>query len=265
LSEEDYTEAVTPSQPQPQPVLSPRTRRRLPITLLLLLVAIAIIAGLVYMWRPVQKTDAGNQRTITVTGEAEITAEPDEYAFRPEYVVNAASRQAALKVMSTKTNEVVAKLKDLGVANNKITTDSYGYDSYYDTTQQTYRTYLKIIVSDKALAQKVQDYLLTTSPQGSVTPSADFSESTQHKLESEARDKATKDARAKAEQSARNLDFKLSKVKAFEDNQRDGFGPITKGANSASADTGAGSSPSLQIQAGENKVTYQVKVTYYLK
>jgi uncharacterized protein YggE len=261
LSEEDYTEAVTPSQPQPQPVLSPRPKRRLPITLLLLLVAIAIIGGLLYVCKPWQQNVSADQRTITVAGEAKVVAEPDEYVFRPHYVSKAADQQTALQTSTAKINEVVSKLKGLGVPSNKIKTNSYGYESYYDSSNQTYSAYIEATIGNKQLAQKVQDYLLTTSPQGAVTPQANFSDAKKRHLQDEGRDKATKDARAKAEQSAKNLDFKLGKVKTFEDNTSAGLDdPVTMGANSATV-----SEDSLSIQAGEDSLTYRVKVTYYLK
>jgi uncharacterized protein YggE len=267
LPEENQTVITTSSQPEPNSPIKPN-KRRLLISQFLLLAAVLLIGMLLYAWKPWQIGATGNQRTITITGEAKITAEPDKYTFRPEYDYKAASQQAALQAATVKANEVVAKLKSLGVPSSKIKTDSYGYDSYYDSSQQTYRTYLEVVVDKKDLAQKVQDYLLTTSPQGSVTPQAEFSDTKTHQLESEGRDKATKDARAKAEQSARNLDFKLGKIKTFVDNPDNGFGGyIAKGANSAASGLSAGTNKadSLAIQQGENSITYQVKVTYFLK
>jgi uncharacterized protein YggE len=120
---------------------------------------------------------------------------------------------------------------------------------------------LTITVNDKALTQKVQDYLVTTSPTGSVSPQTTFSEAKRKELESKARDEATKDARSKAEQSAKNLGFKIGKVKSVEDGS--GFGGIVlrEGLTMASDSKAT----SLSVQPGENDLHYTVTVTYYLR
>lgn len=231
-----------------------------------LILCLTVIIAMVIAWRPSEiNSSPANARTIAVTGEAEITAEPDEYVFTPEYDFKSADQKTALSNSTAKTNEIVKKLKDLGVADSKIKTDTGGYGSYYDDSQQTYYAYLTIKVDDKKLAQKVQDYLLTTTPYGSVSPQADFSKATRKKLTDTARDQATKDARAKAEQSAANLGFKIGKVKSVDDNsgndpfQYYGDKMLMSGANTASV------SDSAPIQQGENSLSYQVKVVYYMR
>ncbi len=54
--------------------------------------------------------------------------------------------------------------------------------------------------------------MVTTAPTGQVSPRPNFSDAKRKELESKARDEATKDARAKADQSARNLGFKVGKI-----------------------------------------------------
>ncbi|HWB39331.1 MAG TPA: SIMPL domain-containing protein [Candidatus Saccharimonadales bacterium] len=236
----------------------PNISGQLPITLALLLI-IAMLA----IWRPWSQVGT-SARTITVTGQADITATPDEYTFTPEYQFTSSSQQQALSDSTKKLNEVVAKVKALGVADDKIKTNANGYtDNYYDSGSSTYYASLTITVDNKALAQKVQDYLLTTSPTGSVTPSADFSKAKKLQLTNSARDQATKDARAKADQSAHNLGFKIGKVKVFQDEPEDQlvypvYGGVAEGLASG---TDATSTP---IKQGQNDLTYQVTVTYYI-
>jgi uncharacterized protein YggE len=262
--EETPTVISNPSQPAAsQPRQKPGLMGQLP-----LLLALVIIGGMLAVWQPWQAAGKAADRTISVTGEAEITATPDEYVFSPQYEIKNADKQAALAAATAKTNEIVAKLKALGVADSKIKTDVSGYEAYYSQSQNTYYTYLAVTVNDKALAQKVQDYLLTTSPTGAVTPQADFSQSKRKQLSDQGRDKATKDARSKAVQSARNLDFKLGKVKTFADNPDNFFDgtPLIYGANDAAgALSNAARAESAPIQKGENKLTYRIKVTYFLR
>jgi uncharacterized protein YggE len=110
------------------------------------------------------------------------------------------------------------------------------------------------------MAQKVQDYLLTTSPSGTISPYSAFSTEKRKELESQARDEATIDAREKAEQSAENLGFKLGKVKSIED--QSGFGGVIPLDTPATMEDSARSS--LSVQPGENEITYTVRVVYYL-
>lgn len=241
---------------------SPSRVRPSLISQLPVLVALLIIAGMLAIWKPWEATGA-SERTITVTGTAEITAEPDEYVFNPSYESKAADEQAALAASTAKTTEIVAKLKELGVPDRKIETNTSGYRNYYDDEGQTYYAYLTVTVDKKELAQKVQDYLLTTGPSGSVSPLANFSKAKRKQLEDQGRDQATKDARAKADQSAANLGFKVGKVKSVKDQVNEYFPAYdTPEAGAAGADAKV---MSLPIQQGEDDLTYRVVVTYYVR
>lgn len=231
-----------------------------------IVLAILLVAS-VAMWRPWVR-DAAN-RTISVTGESVVTAETDEYTFSPTWKITAATEQEALAQTTAKSNEIVAELKKLGVAEEDITVSSNGSTGMYypegTTTEPTYYLGIQIVVKDKDTAQKVQDYLLTTSPMGAVTPYGSFSEAKQNELEAQARDEATKDARAKADQTANNLGFKVGKVKTVSDLQPS-FGVMATdtmmGAVSTSSIEKGGS---MMVQTGSNDLNYSVTVEYYIK
>jgi hypothetical protein len=216
------------------------------------------------IWKPWSAVGA-DARTVSVTGEATVSAEPDEYGFYPTYQFTDDDRDAALATLTKKNEDVVSGLKKLGVEDSRIKTNSSGYDlpSFRGEPEgggkPTYTLSLTVTVADKDLAQKVQDYLLTTSPSGSVSPQATFSDNKRRELENQARDEATKDARAKAEQSAKNLGFKLGKVKEVTDGSGFGVFPSRDGATTAE------DKAQLTIQPGENKLTYSVSVVYFVK
>lgn len=251
------------------PTLTSRIRKSAWKLASLILLAALIIS--VMLWKPWQPNIKASDRTVTVTGNTTIKAEPDEFVFYPSYSFTNADKQAAIAAMTKKSDEIVAKLKELGVASSKIKTDSSNYGEIYlpePSNGNTYSLRLTVTVGAKELAQKVQDYLLTTSPSGSVTPQASFSTAKQKQLESQARTKAEEDARARAEQSAKNLGFKLSNVKSVEDgNMGYGFcGPSGLCASPARAeDTSTSSPPKMSIQPGENELPYSVKVTFYIR
>lgn len=252
------------SAPQPKKSLSLTLDYRFVVGFLVL-----VIIGMLLMWRPWEFRADANARTVEVTGEAKLTAVPDEFVFYPTYTFENDDKDAALKELTAKSDEVVKKLKELGVADEKIKTDSNGYDSpiYYlpapDEERSTYTLSLNVTVGDKEKAQKVQDYLVTTSPTGSVSPQASFSDKKRKALEVKAREEATKEARAKADQSAKNLGFRVDAVKAVNDGAGfDGAYPIT--AEGRATDIASNSSK-LAVQPGENDLTYQVTVVYYIK
>ena len=185
------------------------------------------------------------------------------------YQFKNADKAAALAELTKKSDEIVKKLKDLGVPDSKIKTNSGGYDSpiYYleddDKTTPTYTLSLTVTVTDKDVAQKVQDYLVTTSPLGAVSPQPNFSDAKRKELENKARDEATKEARQKADQSARNLGFAVGQVKQVTDGA--GFGGIVYPTRGLAADAVGAEVQKLSIQPGENELSYTVTVVYYVR
>lgn len=236
------------------------------IAVLLLVVILAMMA----MWRPWSARAGSDERTISVTGEAKVMAEPDEYVFYPNYEFRGPDKTAALSEMTKKNGELVSKLKSLGVEESKIKTNSNGYDGrpYHvdgNSMEVTYNLSLNVRVEQRELAQKVQDYLLTTNPTGSVSPQATFSDSKKKQLEQDARDKATREARAKADQSAKNLGFKVGSVKSVEDGTGFGIYPMPEKGVSKAMPALDSSSSQLSVQPGENELTYSVTVVYFLR
>jgi len=229
-------------------------------------VLLVIIAVMLFFWKPWEPQIAAQSRTIDVVGQAKVTAAPDEFTFTPAYDFKNASREAALGDLSKKSEEIVKKLKELGVADNKIKTNSDGYDyptyDKQDSTTPTYTLRLTIVVNNKETAQKVQDYLVSTSPTGAISPQLTFSDTKRKELEDKARDEATKEARSKAEQSAKNLGFTLGEIKSVNDGTNfGGIYPLSgEGAPSDSMQ-----SSKLNLQPGENDLTYQVSVVYFVK
>jgi len=241
------------------------------IIIAVLLVAIAVM---LFIWKPWVSAAPVTDKTITVTGETTVTAKPDQFVFHPRYQYKNASKDVAIAELTKKSNEIVAKLKSLGVDESKIKTNSSGYDysSYYDSASKTstYTLSLTVTAGDSALAQKVQDYLITTSPTGSVSPQASFSTKKRKDLQNQARGEATKDARAKADQMAKNLGFKVGKVKSVDDDGGLGGDSPMYAADSVSSANKVGVTDdslglSYTIQPGENDLSYSISVVYYIR
>jgi uncharacterized protein YggE len=123
---------------------------------------------------------------------------------------------------------------------------------------------LTVTTYDEKLTQKVQDYLISTTPTGTISPQATFSQKKQKELQDRARTEASKDARTKAEQSAKNLGFKLKAVKSV--NDASGFGGVYPTLSEKSLAVDSVAPPATYaIQPGENDLTYSVTVTYYIR
>lgn len=272
MAEPEPSQTTVTTKPEPAPAATkPSLKDRLKLffwKLVSLLLVISLVISIV-LWKPWQANVKAGERTVSVAGSATITAAPDEFVFSPSYTFTNADKQAALAEMTQKSNDIVAKLKGLGVPSNKIKVDSSGFNNVYSIEpngDSTYNLNLTVTLSTQALAQKVQDYLITTGPSGAVSPQANFSTAKQKQLEGQARDKAEQDARAKADQSAKNLGFSVGKVKSVDDSGFASFGGcgargLCQGANLSATDA---ATPSLAVQPGENDLPYSVTVTYYI-
>ena len=252
---------------------APKKSLRIPIpsvlAIITILLAIALIVGIV-IWKPWESNIKASDRTISVTGTATVTATPDQYVFDPSYDFTSPTQQTALSELSSKSADLVAKLKALGVPDSGIKTNSSGYNdgTYYlpvqsNGTTYTYTLDLTITINNASLAQKVQDYLVTTSPTGDVSPTVDFSPAKKITVQNEARNAAEKNARTQADQSAANLGFKVDQVKSVVDGSLDTYrpGPLyASGVNSGVQST----TPQLTIQPGQNDLNYSVSVVYYI-
>lgn len=222
---------------------------------------------MVFMWKPWEPNIKASERTISVTGSATISATPDEYVFSPTYRFTGATKQAALDELTAKSDDIVKQLKSLGVPSKGIKTNSNGYNDYYYSTSNgktTYTLSLTVTVDGAKLAQKVQDHLLTTGPTGTVSPRASFSKAKEQQLENQARNKAEEDARTQADQSAKNLGFKVDTVKSVKDGNLGGVRPYYGSLLQGAAARNESSTPQLDVQPGQNDLSYSVKVVYYI-
>src|SRR6185295_2149453 len=111
------------------------------------IILIAVIVAMLAIWKPWAGATSSTQ-TIEVTGTAKITDTPDEFVFYPSYEFKGVDKDAALAELTKKSDAIVAKLKELGVASSKIETNSsgYNYPIYYgtDSKDATYTLQLTV-------------------------------------------------------------------------------------------------------------------------
>jgi uncharacterized protein YggE len=233
--------------------------------------AVLLVANLITIgfWQPWANRPIST-RTIAITGSTTIEAEADQFIFSPYYQKDNADKVAANAELSMLAGNITTKLKELGVANSAIKTDVNSYESsiyYSEQPDSTISTlYVTITIRDKDLAQKVQDYIVTTSPVGSITPQISFSNDKQKTLETQARKAALIDAKSKAEASAKQLGAKIGRVASVKDNNYGGISPMPwmTSTDVASPESTKSSSSSYSIQPGLNEYSFSIEVTYEL-
>lgn len=218
------------------------------------------------LWRPWQHASSVT-RKITITGNATVKAIPDEFVFNPSFERTGTDVNKLKGDLNTYGTKLNADLKKLGIAENDIKLDSSSYNNNYysptttTTDTQTITLQATIMVPNKTLAQKVQDYLAGTDAKGQLTSQPQFSDSKRKSLESSARLQAIADARQKADQTASNLGAKLGKVIEVTDQQNISVRPLGVINDAASAST----SSSLPVTPGKNQVDSTVQVVFSLK
>jgi len=260
----------TPTQPS-VPTNKPAIRLSLSwreLTLLLL----AVIAVMTFLWKPWEKSSV--VRTTTVQGQATVTAIPDLFESQPVFT------GVDVKAVTALGNDAVAGLKKLGVKDADIKTTIYASsdakpmpmgetapniavgEPYPNTNNSTYS--IAATVRDKTLAQKVSDYLATTSATGQVTPRATFSKAAQAKLDLAARSKASDDAKAKAAVTAGQLGARVGTVIKISDTTSPWI-YATDSSGGAMMPLSTKSTGGPTIQPGTNEVSYSFTVEFELK
>jgi len=236
--------------------------------LLWVLVAFNILT--IFLWKPWDSAGSAD-RTITITGEATIEAEPDLFTFSPQYELTGDDQDGVLEKATVKANEVVDGLKELGVEDKNIKLSSSSYNNWwYDEEEDTNYAYVNLTVEteNRDFAQEIQDYLISTGPEGQISPWSTFTEETQDTLELQAREQAIADAKEKATQSATELGTTVGRVVSVTEGNGFGGFPVAYAADAlAIAESADGNevARSLPIQPGENEFNFSITVVFEIK
>ncbi len=239
------------------------------IIIAILLVTVGVMT---FVWRPWEGSRA--TRTITVIGEADVKATPDEFLFTP-YYERTGSDAAKLKTeLDTFGNKLLDDVVKLGITKDNITLTSTSYGQASDggtaatepampggkSVQPTATLSVTITAPSKELAQKIQNYLGSTDAKGQLTAQAVFSKEKRKELENQARDKATDDAKTKASETAAKLGVSVGKVKEVKDSVRSGS-IFPMNASGVAED----SKSSLPVTPGRDSVSVNLEIVFELK
>lgn len=215
--------------------------------------------------------------TISVTGEGEVMAVPDIGSF--SFTVNEGGADAALalEASSKKVNEVIAALKEAGVAEKDIKTESYNLNPKYkyETRPCPMGSYCpQEQIEDgfevsQTVAVKVRDLdkagsliSLVGSKKVDNISSLSFTIDDDEVLKAEARALAIAQAKAKAVVLAKDLGVTLDEMVSYYEEEN--FGqpvPYAMGGDmKALSEVAPSAAPQLPV--GENTTRSRVSLTY---
>ena len=214
---------------------------------------------------------------ISVTGTGEVFAIPDTGWFSFSVVEEGKTVGDAQNKASKKINSIINAVKSLGVAEKDIKTT--GYNSYpkYEYSAmpicaQGYCPPSKQILTGYEVNQTVSVKVRKTADAGAVLTKVgdlgaqnisglDFVIDDMDSVNSQARDKAIKDAKQKAEILAKSLGIKLKKIVNFYESGNQP--PIYYAMEAKGMSGDMMPAPVVpQLPTGENKITSNVTITY---
>lgn len=245
------------------------------LALYLLVLTVSELKSMRYIGSGVSATN-----TITVSGQADVSAVPDTATFSVTVQENAKEVKPAQDAAAKKSNDIVAYLKQQGIEAKDIKTADYSVYPQYEYSQgvcptsgycppgkQTLTGYqvsqtITVKVRDTA---KAGDLLSGVGSRGvSQVSGLSFTIDDEDALKAEARDKAIAKAKEKAEELARALGVSVVRVVGFSE---EGNYPVyAYGRGGATMDVmSAKAAPAPEIPTGENKIVSNVTITYEIR
>lgn len=209
-----------------------------------------------------------DERVITVDGYAKVTVAPD-IGTTMMGVQSSAPTVAEAQATNTETmNNLIQSLKDLGIADEDIQTQSYDVYPFYDYTSEDGRALEGYDVSQNVEItirdlEKADDVLALAGVVGAnIVSGVTFEIEDPAAFQEEARKMAIKDAFGKAKQLASELGVRLVSVNSFYEYGDDNYERLKYAAYDTATGMG-GAAP--QIEAGVNDVEVSVSITYEIR
>lgn len=242
--------------------------RNMIIVVLVVLGFFLLVESVAVLLRLNKDNDMPSSRVINVRGTGEAAGTPDVATF--SFTVRESGKDVAVvqQTMTTKANKAIGYLKDKGIDEKDIKTESYYTNPTYQYTNG--KQILTGYEVSESVSVKVRDItkagdLLTgvTSLQIGEVGSFSFTFDDPDGLKGEAKKKAIENARADAKKIADALGVGLGDVVGFyEEYPYDGYGgPSEMSLSSAKAQDNL--APTLK--PGETKVTSNVSISYELE
>ncbi|MBI5077385.1 SIMPL domain-containing protein [Candidatus Falkowbacteria bacterium] len=200
---------------------------------------------------------------ISITGEGTVAAAPDIAKIQVGVTSEAKTVAGAQNDNTKKMNEVVKAIKAQSVAEKDLKTENYNIYPKYEW--KTGKSEIIGYVVTQSLSVKVRD---TKNISGILKAATDkganqvgdlkFSVDEPERLKVEAREKAIKNAKQKAEMLANQLGVKLGKIVSFYEAE----GGLSDYPKFSTAEGMGGGGEMPTVQAGENEIKIVVTIVY---
>lgn len=251
-----------------------------------LLILLVIFLGLYLGVTHAVKIYSGyaNPRTVVITGKGEVNAVPDISVIN--FTVRASSdtndTQKLQNDVKAQVDNVLAKLKALGIADKDIKTEYYQVNPKYGSQAcPAVRTMIypptpcetSKVVGYEA-SQSISIKVRNTDNSGKVLAALADAKITEvsgpnfqiddpEKLKNEARDEAIKDAKEKAKVLAKSLGVELDRIISYSDDNSQTAYPMMYAKAMDSSASGAAENATLPI--GEQEITSNVSITFQIE
>ena len=211
-------------------------------------------------------TDQPAEHTLSVTGEGKVTLTPDIATVQLGVITEKPSAKAARQAAATAMTNVVDAIRKLGIEDKDIATASislspvYNYPNNATPTIRGYQLQNTVTVTVRNLDQ-LGDLLDNSVVAGATTINGiSFDVADRAAAESQAREAAVKDARAKADTLASGLGVRITGVASVSEQVST---PVWYGRNVA-GEAIAGADAQTPVMPGTTDVTIDVNVSYLI-
>lgn len=233
----------------------------------LVLVVLAGVVAVLYT-RPASvaqaQTGVTGMRQVTVVGHGEVAGAPDTATVTIGVETEGATAQEALAANNTQAEAVIAKLKDLGVAEKDIQTTNFNIFPVYNEDGRQVRGYhvsngVTVKIRNLEEAGTLLDQVVQVG--ANQVYGISFSVDEPKALLDQARERAIQEAKSRADILAKAAGASVGEVLVITENV--GFqGPIPIAMPAAEA---AQADSRVPVQAGEQNFSVDVQVTYELR
>jgi uncharacterized protein YggE len=230
----------------------------------------ALLVGTLVLFAGPAFAESPPSRTMTVSGEGEIRAIPDEAQLSAGVVTQAHNAADALAENSRRMNAVFDALKHLGIPDKSIQTSDFSVSPQYQTDQHG-NTTLKVIgyqvsnnvnvtVDDLGKLGPAVDALVSTGANnmGGIS----FTIRDTKPLLDQARAAAVKDALGRAKIYSKSAGVTLGPIMSIGENGYETPRPMFRAMTAMAVNSIAAPTP---VAAGEDRITANVSITFEIR
>lgn len=211
-----------------------------------------------------------NQNQITVSGEGKVYAKPDIASVTMGLKTDGQSIQDITQTNVTIMNKVIKELKDLGIDDKDVQTIQYSVTPTYNWTEKN-GTVPNGYTIEQDIQVKIRDFTkignvlsIASNHGANIISALQFTIDNPEQFKEQARAAAIKQAKANAENLAKESGLNLGKLI----NVYEGYTPSPIMYNSAKLGMGGGvaeSAPAPTIQPGQQEIDLTINLTYQVR